>query len=583
MTDIQILKRLYHDYTKKHLKKIIIALLLSVAVAGSTSSIAYLLDPAIKQIFMNKDQTLIIVIPILIVVAFAVKGLSLYIAKVIMIGVSEEVRKDVQVNMLNNLIDADTKLFDNKHSGKFISNLTNDVAHLTNLISTAILNVFKDTLTLIGLLSVMFYQNWELSLIAIIMIPLAYLAARSLGKRITKVSFQQMEWAGVLSSYLIEVFKNHKLIKIFQKEMYEKNRASVFLNNVKEKTKKMAIVFVRASPIMETMTGIVIAILIYYAGRLIMKDQIDISNFFSFLAAMMLAYQPVRSLATLNIVINNGLVSAKRILPIIDEKSKLKKNIDDKNLDLNEGNIKFKNIEFSYDNISDDITKKTTLKNINLEMQGGKMTALVGYSGSGKSTILNLIPRIYDAENGDITIDNQSIYKTKLVSLRENISFVSQDTNLFDDTIKNNIAYADMDATDDEIFNAAKLSFASEFIEKLKDKYDTKIGENGIRLSGGEKQRLSIARAILKKSKIILLDEATSSLDAETEDKIQKAINYLTKNRTTIVIAHRLSTILNSDKIYVIDSGHVVAEGNHEDLMTKSSIYKNFYNKQIKT
>ncbi len=583
MTDLQILKRLYHDYTKKHLKKIIFALLLSVAVAGSTSSIAYLLDPAIKQIFMNRDQTLIIIIPILIVVAFAVKGLSLYIAKVIMIGVSEEVRKDVQVNMLNNLIDADTKLIDNKHSGKFISNLTNDVAHLTNLISTAILNVFKDTLTLIGLLSVMFYQNWELSLIAIIMIPLAYLAARSLGKRITKVSFEQMEWAGVLSSYLIEVFKNHKLIKIFQKEIYEKNRASVFLNNVKEKTKKMAIVFVRASPIMETMTGIVIAILIYYAGRLIMKDQIDISNFFSFLAAMMLAYQPVRSLATLNIVINNGLVSAKRILPIIDEKSKLKKNIDDKNLNLNEGNIEFKNVEFSYDNISDENTKKTTLKNINLKMLGGKMTALVGYSGSGKSTILNLIPRIYDAENGDITIDNQSIYKTKIVSLRENISFVSQDTNLFDDTIKNNIAYADMDATDDEIYNAAKLSFASEFIEKLKDKYDTKIGENGIRLSGGEKQRLSIARAILKKSKIILLDEATSSLDAETEDKIQKAINYLTKNRTTIVIAHRLSTILNSDKIYVIDSGHVMAEGNHEDLMSRSSIYKNFYDKQIKT
>ena len=334
---------------------------------------------------------------------------------------------------------------------------------------------------------------------------------------------------------------------------------------------------------MESLTGIMIAILIFYSGKLIMNEQLSINNFFSFLAAMMLAYQPVRSLATLNIVINNGLVSAKRILPIIDEKSKLKKNIDDKNLDLNEGNIKFKNIEFSYDNISDEITKKTTLKNINLEMQGGKMTALVGYSGSGKSTILNLIPRIYDAENGDITIDNQSIYKTKLVSLRENISFVSQDTNLFDDTIKNNIAYADMDATDDEIYNAAKLSFASEFIEKLKDKYDTKIGENGIRLSGGEKQRLSIARAILKKSKIILLDEATSSLDAETEDKIQKAINYLTKNRTTIVIAHRLSTILNSDKIYVIDSGHVVAEGNHEDLMTKSSIYKNFYNKQIKT
>ena len=582
MTNIKIIKRLYKDYTKKHLKKIILALLLSIAVAGSTSSIAYLLDPAIKEIFINKDQKLMIVIPLLIMFAFATKGLSLYIAKVLMITVSEDVKKDVQVDMLNNLIDADTKLIDNKHSGKFISNLTNDVGHLTNFVSTGILNFFKDTFTLIGLMGVMFYQNWKLSLVAIIMIPLASFASRSLGKRITKVSFEQMEWAGVLSSYLIEVFKNHKLIKIFQKEIYEKNRAQIFLNNVKEKSRKMAIVFVRASPIMETMTGVMIAVLIYYTGKLIMNDEIDISNFFSFLAAMMLAYQPVRSLATLNIVINNGLVSAKRILPIIDQKSELKKNIDDQDLVLDEGNIEFKNIKFSYENPKEENLEKTTLKNINLKMLGGKMTALVGHSGSGKSTILNLIPRIYDANEGDIIIDNQSIYKAKINSLRDQISFVSQDTNLFDDTIKNNIAYADMDASDEEIYDAAKLSFASEFIEKLKDKYDTKIGENGIRLSGGEKQRLSIARAILKKSKIILLDEATSSLDAETEDKIQKAINYLTKNRTTIVIAHRLSTILNSNKIYVVDHGSIVAEGDHEELINNSSIYKNFYNKQIK-
>ena len=584
MTDVQILKRLYKDYTKKHLKKIIFALLLSIAVAGSTSAIAYLLDPAIKEIFIKKDQTMILIIPILIVIAFTTKGLSLYVAKTTMIWVSEEVRKDVQVQMLNNLIDADTKLIDNKHTGKFISNITNDVAHLTNLISTAILNLFKDTLTLIGLLGVMFFQNWKLSLIAIIMIPLASFAARSLGKRITKVSFEQMEWAGVLSSYLIDMFKNHKLIKIFQKEIYEKNRAEVFLDKVKEKGKKMAIVFVRASPIMEIMTGIIIAILIYYSGRLVMNNEIEISNFFSFLAAMMLAYQPVRSLATLNIVINQGLTSSKRILPIIDEKSKLKSSKDDKELNLKNGDIEFKNIEFSYDNDSEknETKKMITLRNINLKMMGGKMTSLVGHSGSGKSTILNLIPRIYDADIGEITIDNQSIYKTKLKSLRNNISFVSQDTNLFDDTIKNNIAYADMDATDEEIYNAAKLSYASEFIDKLENKYETKIGENGIRLSGGEKQRLSIARAILKKSKIILLDEATSSLDAETEDKIQKAISFLTKDRTTIVIAHRLSTILNSNKIYVIDSGAVVAEGNHQELMSTSSIYKNFYNKQIK-
>jgi len=581
MTNIDILKRLYKDYTRKHLKKILLALLLSVAVAGSTSSIAYLLDPAIKQIFIKKDQTLIIIIPILIVVAFAVKGLSLYIAKVIMIGVSEEVRKDVQVNMLDKLIDADTKLIDNKHSGKFISNLTNDVGLLTNLISTVILNIFKDSLTLIGLLSVMFYQNWKLSFIAIIMIPLAAIAAKSLGKRISKVSYQQMEWAGVLSSYLIDMFKNHKLIKIFQKEMYEKNRAKIFLENVKEKSRKMSIVFVRASPIMETMTGIVIAILIFYAGKLIMNDEIDISNFFSFLAAMMLAYQPVRSLATLNIAISQGIASSRRVLPIIDEKSNLKTNKDDKDLVLTDGNIEFNNIKFSYDS-SKNTDKKITLKNINLKMLGGKMTSLVGHSGSGKSTIINLIPRIYDADEGEIMIDNRSIYRTRIRSLRSNISYVSQDTNLFDDTIKNNIAYADMDATDEEIYRAAELSFASEFIEKLNNKYETRIGENGIKLSGGEKQRLSIARAILKKSRIILLDEATSSLDAETEDKIQKAIHYLTKDKTTVVIAHRLSTILNSDNIYVVDSGEIVAEGNHEELMSSSSIYKNFYDKQIK-
>ena len=584
MSNIQILKRLYKDYTSKHLKKILLALLLSSGVAASTSLIAYLLDPAIKEIFIEKNQTMILIIPALIILAFATKGLSLYIAKVTMIGVSEEVRKDVQVQMLNNLIDADTKLIDNKHTGKFISNITNDVAHLTNLISTAILNIFKDTLTLIGLLTVMFFQNYKLSLIAIIMIPLASFAARSLGKRITKVSFEQMEWAGVLSSYLIDMFKNHKLIKIFQKENYEKNRAEVFLNKVKDKGKKMAIVFVRASPIMEIMTGIIIAILIYYSGNLVANNELEVNDFFSFLAAMMLAYQPVRSLATLNIVVNQGLASSRRILPIIDEKSKLRGSINDKELNLNNGNIEFKNIEFSYNNNdeNDGSKKIITLKNINLKMNGGQMTSLVGHSGSGKSTILNLIPRIYDADLGDITIDNQSIYKVKIKSLRDNISFVSQDTNLFDDTIKNNIAYADMDASDEEIYNAAKLSYASEFIDKLENKYDTKIGENGIRLSGGEKQRLSIARAILKKSKIILLDEATSSLDAETEDKIQKAINFLTKNRTTIVIAHRLSTILNSNRIYVIDSGSVVAEGTHQELMHSSSTYKNFYNKQIK-
>ena len=576
---IDIIKRLFFEYTLKYIKTILISLFFALLVAGSTSAIAYLLDPAIKKIFIEKDQTLILIIPIFIIIAFATKGLSLYLAKVLMIGVAEEVRKDLQCDMLTNLISADTKLIDGKHTGKFISTLTNDVAHITNLISTAVLNLFKDSLTLIGLLTVMFFQNWRLSLIALIMIPLASLAAKTLGKRIGKVASEQMLRAGVLNTYLIELFKNHKLIKIFQQEKYENERAHKYLNDVKEKSKKIASVFLRASPIMETLTGIMIAILIYYSGKLVLKDQIDINNFFSFLAAMMLAYQPVRSLATLNITIGLGLSAAVRILPVIDEKSKLVENINDANLKITNGDIKFKNVSFKYE---DEESKNNVLNTVNLKMLGGKMTSIVGHSGAGKSTILSLIPRFYDSISGDIEIDNQSIYKCSINSLRKNISLVSQDTTLFDDTIKNNIAYANLNATQKEIEEAAKNSFASEFIENLPEKYETIIGENGTRLSGGEKQRLSIARAMLKKSQIILLDEATSSLDAITENKIQQAINLLTKNRTTIVIAHRLSTILNSDRIYVLDSGNVVGEGTHDELLKSSSVYKNFYEKQIK-
>jgi len=409
------------------------------------------------------------------------------------------------------------------------------------------------------------------------MIPLASFAARSLGKRIGKVSTEAQEKSGVLTSYLMEVFKNHKLIKIFQRENYEFNRADVHLDEFKEKAKKISIILVRASPIMETLTGIMIAALIFYSGKLIIDDQIDINNFFSFLAAMMLAYQPVRSLATLNMSITTGLAGARRVLPIIDYKNKIQENKDDTTLEITNGNIDFNNINFKYSDEGEDI-----LKNVNLKILGGKMTSLVGHSGAGKSTILNLIPRFYDAYSGDISIDDQSIYKSQITSLRKNISMVSQDTTLFDDTIKKNIAYANEDATEQEIKEAAKLSFVDEFIQKLPNGYDTVIGENGIRLSGGEKQRLSIARAILKKSTIILLDEATSSLDAETEKKIQDAINHLTKNKTTVVIAHRLSTILNSDNIYVIENGTVVDSGKHEKLLQNSKIYKNFYDKQIR-
>ncbi|MDC3036590.1 ABC transporter ATP-binding protein/permease, partial [Candidatus Pelagibacter sp.] len=493
-SNIQILKRLYNDYTKNYLSKILLSVFFTVLLAGSTSAVAYLLDPAIKQLFVNQNQKMIYIIPGLIILAFAVKGSSLYMAKVIMIGVAEEVRKDIQIDMFGSLIKADTKLIDNKHSGKFITNLTNDVNMITNLVSTAILNLFKDTLTLFGLLCVMFYQNWKLSLIAIIMIPLASYAARTLGKRIGKVTTKQMSQAGILTTYLFEIFKNHKLTKIFQKETYEKKRADEFINNLKETSKKIAIIFVRASPIMEFLTGIMIACLIFAAAKLISNNELEVSNFFSFLAAMMLAYQPVRSLATLNIAIQQGLSGARKVLPIIDEAPQIKDKKGVTDLIFDNSEITFENVNFNYSE------EGQILKSVNLDFPGKKMTALVGHSGAGKSTILNLIPRFYNIESGDIKIDGKSIFESTIFSLRKGISLVSQETTLFDDTIRKNIAYANLDATDKEIEEAAKHSFASEFIEKLPDRYETIIGENGIRLSGGEKQRLSIARAILKKS-----------------------------------------------------------------------------------
>ena len=577
MNNLHIIKRLYNSYTKKFKNRILLSVFFTLIVAASTSSIAWLLDPAIKRLFIEKNQTLLLLIPGFIVLAFTSKGISLYLARVTMIGVANDVEALIKSDLSKSLIKADTDYIDEKHSGKFLSNITYDASLMTDLVGVVILNFFKDSLTLIGLLTVMFYQNWKLSLIAIIMIPLASIAAKSLGKRIGKVTTEAQVESGNLTSYLVEVFKNHKIIKIFQQEDKENLKLKDKIDKLKEKNKKIATIFVRATPIMETLTGIMIACLIFSAGKLILSGELELNNFFSFLAAMMLSYQPVRSLATLNMAINTGLSAAKRVLPIVDMKNEIDEKKDASNLEVKIGNIEFKNVNFKYKN-----TEKNILNSINLKISGGKMNALVGHSGAGKSTILNLIPRFFNCTEGDILIDNQSINKLKIHSLRKNISLVSQDTTLFDDTIKNNIAYSKPNATDEEIIEASKNSFCHEFIDKLPNKYESQIGENGVKLSGGEKQRLSIARAILKKTPIILLDEATSSLDSETENKIQQGLNFLTKNKTTIVIAHRLSTILNSEKIFVIDKGQLISEGTHKNLLETSQVYKNFYEKQLR-
>ena len=578
MIKSKIFKRLYKNYTSKFISKIILAAFFSVIVAASTSATAWLLDPAIEKIFINKDQTLIILIPLAIIIAFSAKGISLYYAKLIMINVSEEVKKMLQTDMLKSFIKADTEIIENKHSGKYISNLNFDVMQITRLLSEAYLSIFKDGLTLLGLLCVMFFQNWKLSLIAIIMIPLATITAKILGKRMGKVTTQAQEKSGDLNRYLIDLFKNHKIIKIFQRENFEKSRSEKFVNDLKEKSAKIAAVYIRSAPIMEILTGVMIAALIFYSGKLIISGELAINNFFSFLAAMMLAYQPVKTLTKVNVAISQGFSAAERILPIIDIENEINLNEQGEKLTIEEGNIVLDNINFSYKSNPEN----KVLQNISVKFTGGKMTALVGHSGSGKSTLLNMIPRIYLPTSGNIYFDNQDISKLNLMSLRNQISIVDQNTTLFDDTVFNNIKYARPDANKEDILEAAKLSMCDEFINNLENGFETMIGENGVKLSGGEKQRLSIARAFLKNSRIILLDEATSSLDSDTEEKIQKALDKLTINKTTIVIAHRLSTILNSDNIYVVDNGKIIDSGKHDELLDKSKIYKNYYQRQIK-
>ena len=577
MSTKQIIKRMYDEYVKKYILKILLAAFFSILVAGSTSATAWLLDPAIENIFLNKDKALIYIIPLAIIVAFSTKGISLYLAKILMIQISEEVKKMLQINMLKSFINADTQIIESKHTGKYISNLSFDVDQITRMLAEAFLSIFKDGLTLIGLLSVMFFQNWKLSLIAIIMIPLATIIARKLGKRMGKVATEAQEKSGHLNRYFVDLFKNHKIIKIFQRENYENIRSEDYVNALKDKSIKIRSVYLRSTPIMEVLTGFMIALLIFYSGHLIISGELSINNFFSFLAAMMLAYQPVKSLTKVNIAISQGLSAAKRILPIIDIKNEIEKNDSSDEIKLTDGTITFENINFHYYSNPDN----QVLKNISLKIKGGKMTALVGHSGSGKSTLLNMIPRIYNPTNGLIKIDNQDLSKFNLSSIRKQISIVDQNTTLFDDTVYNNIKYAQPDASEEEIFKAAKLSMSEEFINNLENGYETKIGENGVKLSGGEKQRLSIARAFLKQSRIILLDEATSSLDSDTEEKIQHAIEELIYNKTTIVIAHRLSTILNSDNIYVMEKGIILDSGKHEELLNKSYAYRNFYEKQI--
>jgi ATP-binding cassette, subfamily B, bacterial MsbA len=575
MNKIDLVKRIFRTQVKKYIPELSITFIFIILTSLTTAATAWLLDPAIKEIFINKNTKMLYLIPLAIILTFLLKSISIYGTRIITIKVGIKIITNIEILMAKKFLLSDISQITKKHSAKYLSNFTNDTGLLFAVLTGVVVTFVKETITLIALIGLMFYHDWQLSLLAITMIPVAAFSSKNIGKKMGKKALINLEASDKFLKSLSELIKGSWLVKIYQKEEDELKKISMVINEKFRAVKKVEQTRLGSAPIMEVISATAIAIVVFFAGYRSMQGAISLGEFVSFLAALMLAYQPVRSLSGINIGLQEGLTSAKRIYEIIDQKNEVYHDEKAPSLKLKNATIEFNNINFSYP----DGTQ--ALKNLSTKIEGGTKVGLVGMSGSGKTTFLNLIPRFFYLKNGSILIDDQNINNINLNSLRKEISLVSQDVILFDDTIKNNILYGKTSASNEEIIRACKFAAAQDFIEKLPNKYESMIGENGVKLSGGQKQRLSIARAILKDSSIILLDEATSSLDSESESVIQKAIENLTKNKTTIIIAHRLSTVINCDKILVFENGKIVEEGKHEFLVNNSSIYKKLYEKQI--
>lgn len=574
MNKFELLKRIYRTQIKKYIPDLGIVLIFMIINGAATAAVAWLLDPAIKLIFIEKNVQMLYLIPIAIVITFVIKAISLYFTRIQSINISFKIKESIQKSLAEKILNSDLSYINDNHSGKFISNFTEDTGRLQTITQTVALNSTKEIISLFFLIGLMFSKDLYLSCLALILIPIAAIISKKLGKRMGKAVYGALEANEEFTKYLSEILKSVKLIKIFQREQGEMFKLSNIIKNWILKSSKVEKTRLGSAPMMETVTGIAVALVVFAGGYRSMNGDLEVGAFFSFLTALMLAYQPVRSLAGINVAINEGFAAASRIYKILDEQILIKDRANAKNLQISNGDIEFHNVSMNYKN------SPLILKNINITIKGKSKVALVGPSGGGKSTILNLIPRFYQIKEGYISIDQQNIFDVKIQSLRKEIALVSQDIVLFDDTIKNNLTFGNSESTQGDIINACIKANCHDFIEKMKDGYDTLVGENGVKLSGGQKQRISIARAILKNSSIILLDEATSALDTESEGIVQEAMNNLSQNKTTITIAHRLSTIKNSDLIYVIEQGTVVEGGSHDELILKNGAYKKLCDQQ---
>ena len=542
--------------------------------AGATAALAYLMEPVLDEVFINQDQSMLILVPVAVIVVTLIKGLATFAQGILMAYVGQRIIANLQSLIFSHLLRFDLAFFQNTASGNLISRLTNDVNLMRNAVSNALTGMVKDSLTLLFLVAVMFEKDWRLAVIAFVVFPLAVFPIIRIGKRTRKISTSALAELGHFTARLNEVFQGARHVKAYNMEVYETTRTNQLIEKVFKLIYKALRIRAAATPIMETLGGIFIAIIILYGGWQVIDNMLTPGEFFAFITAMLLAYQPLKALANLNTNLQEGLAATQRVFNILDTEPSIVDSPNASRLKVLNGTVNFNNISFSYSN------KKIALSNISVDIPAGKTVALVGPSGGGKSTLLNMIPRFYDSDNGSITIDNTNIKDVTVASLRESIGLVSQETILFDDTILANIAYGQLGADHKDIINAAKAAGAHDFIMSMPNTYDTVIGEQGTKLSGGQRQRICIARAMLKDAPILLLDEATSALDSESERQVQNALAKLMKGRTTLIIAHRLSTIQDADKIYVIENGKVSEHGTHEYLLNNNGPYAKLHRLQ---
>ncbi|HJP20782.1 MAG: ABC transporter ATP-binding protein [Alphaproteobacteria bacterium] len=569
-----LVARLYREHIRRHLGRIVFAALCMVVAAAATAANAWLLQPVMDEIFLARNHALLLLVPLAVLALAVTKGGATFVQGYLMGAVGQRIIAEIQLALYGHLMRADLAYFQNTSSGRLVSNFLNDANLLRDAVARTLTGMVKDSLTLIFLVALMFYQDWRLAAVTFVVFPLAIIPVRNLGRRVRKASTATQERTGRFAALLTETLQGARHVKAYGMEDYETGRAGQAVEQRLQAVLKVVKARAAATPLMETLGGIAVAAVIYYGGSRVIAGETTPGIFFSFMAALIMAYQPLKSLANLNAALQEGLAAAQRIFAMFDVEPEIREQPGAPALEVRDGGIRFDDVSFAYGG------DRPALGGVSFEVPAGQTVALVGASGAGKSTVLNLIPRFYDIGAGRLSIDGQQVSQVGLASLRAAIGLVSQEATLFDDTVRANIAYGRPGADDAAIEAAARAAAAADFIANLPQGLDTIVGESGARLSGGQRQRIAIARAMLKDAPILLLDEATSALDAESERQVQAALGTLMQGRTTLVVAHRLSTVIDADVIHVMDQGRIVESGGHAELMARGGTYARLYRQQ---